>query len=154
MTINSNQVARFLVELGERSPCIESIVQEADAPRWAIELDDGLVVIAELDEERERLSLETDLGRPPEEHRLATCEALMMLTSLEHASKGWAMALSEPDGEFQLCGLVAMPQHDAADLQSNLQAFTDQAHQWREIVARGARRGFAENEAFSPDILV
>lgn len=154
MAIDSDQVARLLVELGERTPRIESIVQEADAPRWAIELEDGLVVLAELDADRSKLSLETDLGRPPEEHRLATCEALLMLTSLEHASKGWAMALSEPDGEFQLCGLVAIPEHDPADLQSNLLAFADQAHQWREIVARGAPRDAAENEAFSPDILV
>ena len=86
MTIHPDQVAQLLVELGERTPRIESIVQEADAPRWAIELEDGHIVLAELDEERGRLSLETDLGRPPEEHRLATCEALMMLTSLEHAA--------------------------------------------------------------------
>src|SRR5688572_14374140 len=118
MNIDSDQVAQLLVELGERTPRIESIVQEADAPRWAIELEDGLIVLAELDQERSRLSLETDLGRPPKEHRLKTCEALMMLTSLEHASEGWAMALSEPDGEFQLCGHIAMPPAYSTDLQT------------------------------------
>ena len=60
MAIESDQVARLLVELGERTPRIESIVQEADAPRWAIELEDGLVVLAELDADRSKLSLETD----------------------------------------------------------------------------------------------
>jgi hypothetical protein len=153
MTIDSDQVAQLLVELGERTPRIESIVQEAGEARWAIELDDGLVVLAELDAERSRLSLETDLGQPPAEHRLATCEALMMLTSLEYASRNWAMALSEPGGEFQLCGHIAVPDASTADLQSELFAFTDQAQQWREIVARGAQSKVAANEIYSPAFL-
>ncbi|VTU28217.1 Tir chaperone protein (CesT) [Variovorax sp. PBL-H6] len=142
------------MELGERTPSIESIVQEADAPRWAIELGDGLVVLAEFDQERSRLGLETDLGRPPEEHRLATCEALMMLTSLEHASHDWAMALSEPDGEFQFCGHIAMPLAYPVDLQATLSAFVDQAQQWREIVARGAQPGTKQIQELSPDLLL
>ncbi|VTU33072.1 Tir chaperone protein (CesT) [Variovorax sp. PBS-H4] len=154
MSIDSNQVARLLVELGERTPRIESIVQEADAPRWAIELDDGHVVLAELDQERSRLSLEADLGRPPEEHRLPTCEALMMLTSLEHASRDWAMALSEPNGEFQLCGQIAMPSAYAIDLQTTLFAFIDQAQQWREIVARGAQPAGEQIQQLPPDLLI
>jgi hypothetical protein len=153
MTIHPDQVAQLLVELGERTPRIESIVQEADAPRWAIELEDGHIVLAELDEERGRLSLETDLGRPPEEHRLATCEALMMLTSLEHAANDWAMALSEPNGEFQLCGRVTVPHAYSADLQSGLLSFVDQAQQWREIVARGAQPDAVANEVFSSALL-
>ncbi|MDR6537723.1 type III secretion system chaperone [Variovorax soli] len=153
MTMDLNRAAQLLVELGERTPSIESIVQEAGAPRWAIELDDGLVVIAELDEERGRLSLETDLGRPPEEHRLATCEALMMLTSLEHASHDWAMALSEPGGEFQLCGHIGWGEPYTTDLQSPLLEFATQAQQWRDIVARGAQQDVVEHEVFSPDVL-
>ena len=153
MTIDSDQVAQLLIELGERTPRIESIVQEADAPRWAIELDDGLIVLAELDADRSRLSLETDLGQPPEEHRLATCEALMMFTSLEHASHDWAMALGEPNGEFQLCGRVTVPDAHLADLQSGLFAFIDQAQQWREIVARGAQLEASANEIYSPAFL-
>jgi hypothetical protein len=153
MTIDTKQVAQLLVELGERTPRIESIVQEADAPRWAIQLDDGLVVLAELDADRSRLRLETDLGQPPEEHRLPTCEALMMLTSLEHASRNWAMALSEPGGEFQLCGRVSVPDAHSADLQSELLSFTDQARQWREIVVHGAQPHEAANEVFSPALL-
>jgi hypothetical protein len=42
MTIDSGQVAQLVVEWGKRTPRIESIVQEADAPRWSIERDDGL----------------------------------------------------------------------------------------------------------------
>ena len=139
MTIDSDQVARLLVELGERTPRIESIVQEAGAPRWAIELDDGLVVLAELDAARSRLSLETDLGQPPEEHRLATSEALMMLTSLEHATEGWAMALSKPDGEFHQCGSLPMAEIDVGELQSAFLAFSDKAQLWKEIVVGGAQ---------------
>jgi hypothetical protein len=152
MTIDSDQVAQLLVELGERTPRIERIVQEAGEARWAIELDDGLVVLAELDAERSRLSLETDLGQPPAEHRLATCEALMMLTSLEYASHDWAMALSEPGGEFQLCGRITVPDAYSVELQSDLLSFADQAEQWREIIARGAQPD-AANEVFCPSFL-
>lgn len=153
MTIDSDQVARLLVEMGERTPHIESIVQAGDAPRWAIELEDGSIVLAELDEERGRLSLETDLGEPPEEHRLATCELLMMLTSLEHASKGWAMALSEPGGEFQLCSHVLVAQPSVVDLQSDFGIFISRAQEWREIVARGAQHEHAKEEILSPNSL-
>jgi hypothetical protein len=153
MNIDSNHVAQLLVELGEHTPRIESIVQEADAPRWAIELEDGLVVLAELDQERNRLSLETDLGRPPEKHRLATCEALMMLTSLEHASHDWAMALSEPGGEFQLCGHVTVPESGSTDLQATLIAFADRAQQWQHIVAQGAQMNAAANEILISSLL-
>ncbi len=146
MNMDSDQIGQLLVALGERTPRIESIVQEADAPRWAIELEDGLVVLAEFDRERSRLCLETVLGRPPAEHRLATCEALMMLTSLEHASHDWAMALNEPDGEFQLCGHVAVSESGATDLQSTLIAFADRAQQWQHIVAQGAQMNAAANE--------
>lgn len=154
MTIDSDQVARLLVEVGQRTPRIDSIVQEADAPRWAIELEDGSIVLAELDEEQARLSLETDLGQPPHEHRLATCELLMMLTSLEHASKGWAMALTEPDGEFQLCGHVQVAQVSVVDLQSNFDAFIGKAQDWRGIVARGAQQDQIEHKTLSPDFIV
>lgn len=154
MSIDSNQVSRLLVELGERNPRIERIVQEADAPRWAIELVDGIIVFAELNQERGRLNLQTDLGRPPEDHRLATCEALMMLTSLEHASHDWATALSEPDGEFQLCGHVAVSEPGSIDLQSTLIAFADRAQQWQHIVAQGARLNAAANEIFLSSLLV
>lgn len=154
MTIDSHRVAQLLVEVGERTSRIDSIVQQADAPRWAIELEDGSAVLAELDEERGRLSLETDLGRPPEARRLATCEALMMLTSLEHASHDWAMALSEPEGEFQLCGHIAMPPADALDLQTTLFAFVDQAQHWREVVSRGAQSEVEEAQELSPDLLI
>ncbi|VTU28248.1 Tir chaperone protein (CesT) [Variovorax sp. PBL-H6] len=154
MTIDSDQIARLLVEVGQRTPRIESIVQEANSTRWAIELGDGSIVLAELDEERGRLILETDLGQPPQEHRLATCELLMMLTSLEHASKGWAMALTEPDGEFQLCGHVLVTQLSVVDLQSNFESFIGQAQEWREIVARGAQQEQVEEETLNPDFLV
>ena len=154
MNIDSDQVAQLLVELGERTPRIESIVQEADAPRWAIELEDGLIVLAELDQERSRLSLETDLGRPPKEHRLKTCEALMMLTSLEHASEGWAMALGEPNGEFQFCCHITMPPAHPKDLQTTLFAFVDEARQWREIVARGAQPWAEQIQELSPYLLI
>lgn len=153
MTIDSNHVARLLVEVGERTPHIESIVQAADASRWAIELEDGSIVLAELDEERGRLSLETDLGQPPEEHRLATCELLMMLTSVEHASEGWAMALAEPGGEFQLCGHAQVAEASVVDLQSNFGSFISRAQEWREIVARGAQQERVADETLSPDIL-
>jgi hypothetical protein len=153
MNIDSDQVSQLLMELGERTPRIESIVQEAGALRWAIELEDGLIVLAELDQERSRLSLETDLGRPAEEHRLATCEALMMFTFLEHASHDWAMALSEPDGEFQLCGHVTVAEAGSTDLHSDLFAFIDQAQQWREIVAYGAQLEVAAGEIYSPTLL-
>jgi hypothetical protein len=153
MSIDSDQVAQLLVQLGERTPRIESIVQEAGADRWAIELADGLVVLAELDEERSRLSLETDLGQPPAEHRLATCEALMMLTSLEHASEGWAMALSEPNGKFQICGHIAMPPAYFTDLQTALLGFADRAQQWRQIVTRGAQPYVPVNEILTPALL-
>lgn len=153
MTIDSDQVARLLVEVGERTPHIESIVQAADAPRWAIELEDGSIVLAELDEERGRLSLETDLGQPPEEHRLATCELLMMLTSLEHASEGWAMALAEPGGEFQIGGHAQVAEPSVLDLQSNFVSFIGRAQEWRGIVARGAQQMQIEDEILSPDLL-
>jgi hypothetical protein len=146
--------ARLLVEVGERTPHIESIVQEADAPRWAIELEDGSIVLAELDEGGGRLSLETDLGQPPEEHRLATCELLMMLTSLEHASEGWAMALAEPGGEFQLCGHVQLGEPSIVDLQTHFGSFIGRAQEWREIVARGAQQAQVEDAILSPDFLV
>ena len=55
------------MELGKCTPRIESIVQDDDLPRWAIELEDSLVVLAEFDGARGRLSLEVDLGRPSEE---------------------------------------------------------------------------------------
>ncbi len=147
-------MARLLVELGESDPHIESIVQAADAPQWAIELADGSIVLAELDEDCGRLSLEMDLGRPPEEHRLATCELLMMLTSLEHASEGWAMALTEPNGEFQLCGHVQVAETSVVDLQSNFGFFVGRAQEWKEIVGRGAQRAQVEDEILHPDFLV
>ncbi|WP_162586880.1 type III secretion system chaperone [Variovorax sp. RA8] len=149
MNIDSDQVAQLLVELGERTPRIESIVQEAGAPRWAIELEDGLIVFAELDQERSRLSLETDLGQPPDEHRLATCEALMMLTSLEHATAGIATALSEPHGAFQLCGHALLKEFAPADLQSVFISFADHARHCQEIVARGAQQNLIEESDFS-----
>jgi hypothetical protein len=152
--MDSRHTAQLLVELGESDQRIESIVQEADAPRWAIELEDGSIVLAELDEGLGRLSLETDLGSPPEEHRLATCELLMMLTSLEHASEGWAMALSEPGGEFQLCGRIQVTETSVVDLQSNFGAFIGRAQEWREIVARGAQQEQLERQKLSPDFLV
>ena len=77
----------------------------------------------------------------------------MMLTYLEHASRNGAMALSEPDGEFQLCGHVAVPDSYSAELQSDLLAFIDQARQWREIVSHGAQPYQATNEVFSPALL-
>ncbi|MGK6306736.1 type III secretion system chaperone [Variovorax sp. DT-64] len=129
MNMDSRQTARLLVELGESDQRIESIVQEADAPRWAIELEDGSIVLAELDEDRGTLSLETDLGRPPEEHRLATCELLMMLTSVEHASKGWAMALAEPGGEFQLCSHILVAEPSVVDFQSDFELFIARARE-------------------------
>ncbi|GAA4339500.1 hypothetical protein GCM10023165_18900 [Variovorax defluvii] len=151
--MDSDHVARLLVELGGRTPRIESIVQEADVPRWAIELEDGLVVIAELDQERTLLSLETDLGRPPEKHRLATCEALMIFTSLKHASHGFAMALGEPGGDFQLCGHVLMTEFDSEKFQSNFFAFADCAQQWKEIITRDIQQDFfLTNEIFSNEL--
>lgn len=154
MAIDSDQVARLLVELGERTPRIESIVQEADAPRWAIELEDGYVVLAEFDGGRNRLSLETDLGRPPEEHRLATCEALMLFTSVEHASAGFAMALGEPAGEFQLCGHIAMSEIDFADVQSAFLTFADHGQHWRDVVENGAQQSaLSTNDALNTAFL-
>lgn len=139
MTIDSEQIVRLLVALGERTPHIQGIVQEAGAPRWAIELEGDVVILAELDAERDRLSLETDLGQPPAQHRLATCEALMMFTSLEHATGAVAMALSEPGGEFQLCAHLSEPDLDLDKLESSLLSFFDHARQWRDVVARGAQ---------------
>ena len=139
MTIDSEQMAQLLVELGERVPRVQGIVQEAEAARWAIELEDETVILAELDEGLGRLSLETDLGKPPEEHRLATCEALMMFTSLEHAAGGIAMALSEPGGEFQLCAHLSESDLQLDKLESSLLSFSDHARQWRDVVARGAQ---------------
>jgi hypothetical protein len=153
MNMDSRQTAQLLVKLGESDPHIESIVQEAEAPRWAIELEDGAIVLAELDEGRGRLSLEMDLGRPPEEHRLATCELLMMLTSLEHASDAWAMALTEPGGDFQLCGHIRVADPSVVDLQSHFGSFIGRAQEWREIVARGAQQEQIEDEILSPDLL-
>jgi hypothetical protein len=153
MTIDSRQTARLLVKLGESDQRIESIVQEADALRWAIELEDGSTVLAELNVNRGTLSLETDLGRPPEEHRLATCELLMMLTSVEHASKGWAIALAEPGGEFQLCSHVLVAEPSVVDLQSNFEFFIALAQEWREVVARGAQQEQAKEAIFSPNSL-
>jgi hypothetical protein len=63
------------------------------------------------------------------------------------------MALSEPDGEFQLCGRVTVPDAYSIDLQSDLLSFADQAEQWKEIVARGAQPDAAANEVFSPALL-
>ena len=60
MTMGSEQVAKLLAELGERKPQIQSIVQEAEKPRWAIELEDGSVIVAALDTERRKLSLSGD----------------------------------------------------------------------------------------------
>ena len=141
MTMGSEQVAKLLVELGERTPQIQNIVQEEEAeeakPRWAIELEDGSVVIAALDTDHRKLSLETGLGRPREEHRLAICEALLMFTSLKHVDNT-AMALSEPEGEFRLCSHLPECDFDAFKLQTTLNNFAVTAQRWRAAIARGA----------------
>ena len=152
MIIDSEQMTRLLVEIGERTPQILSVIQDAGAAQWVLELEDDVVIIAELDANGGTLSIEADIGRPPEEHRLATCETLMMFTFLEHAGKGTAMALSEPEGNFQLCSLLTEPTLDIAHLGSTLLAFAEQARLWRKIVARGAQQVPAVNHILSPTI--
>jgi hypothetical protein len=131
------QTTQLLIELAGSTSRIEEIIQEAYAARWAIAMDDQMIITAELDARRGVLNLATDLGRPSEKHRSAICEALLLYSSLQQSTGGIAMALTEQDGDFQqLC--------DVTHLELNLEQFSvkllnfaEQANNWRAAMQKG-----------------
>ena len=128
----------LLTDLVESTPEIDEVVQ-LDS-RWIVSFNDAIDVMAELDSSRDLLTLSTDLGRPPANRRGAVTELLLMYTSLMPTTQSTAMALTEPDGEFQQLRVLPVAQLDLAVLKSSLLDFTSLARLWREVVAQGGER--------------
>ncbi len=134
MTSNADTIAHLFAQLGPDYPQIDAIAQDADADRWAIEFDDGTIVVAELDSSSQIVTLSSELGEPAEKHRMEVCEALLSHASLPETRGAMHPGLAEPGGAFiQQCDLPAAGL-DAQGLGSQLCAFAAKARLWQQAI--------------------
>jgi len=129
-------VQNLMEELGPSMPEIEAVAQE-DETAWAAAFPDDLVVVFELDSTGRKLVLAVDVGRPPEEAKLAAYEAALSYGYLWRETGGARFALGGPDGELTLHFDLEVADLTLADLQTVLLNLIEKARIWRGFLAGG-----------------
>ncbi len=138
MTQTPDELTLLFTELGESTPEIDRVIEHPGEPRWAIGLNDDLLVTVDLVEDQSALILCADVGRPQEQHRLRVYEAMLMYSSLRQSNGGFTMALAQADGECQILSDIAARDVDVHRLRTGILDLASKARLWREVVALGA----------------
>ncbi len=113
MATHLERVQIMMQEIGPSVPEIEAVIQ-SEATNWAVQFDDGSIVLLEWAAKPDRIVLTTMLGKPSETMQLSVYETLLCYNLLWKDTGGVKMALSGPDGE-----LILLYELFAADLSLN-----------------------------------
>ena len=127
-------IALQLAELAPAMPQVTAVIQDERVARWAIEFDEGLVVVAELDEPARFLVLTAELGAPAAEHRLAVCEAILTHACIRPPQDDIVVAAAGPGGAVVQRVDLGVTERGCEALQARLGAFAAKAALWRRAI--------------------
>lgn len=140
MSAHRGTIQLIMQEIGPQAAMIDAVVQHG-ADSWAIQLNDGALVLLEYADNPERLVFSTDLGMPIPQRRLEVCQLMLSYNLLWEENTGLTMALGGPEGSAMLLfdWRSERPQLDA--LRQALDRFAQVAGAWRSYVAQTETSG-------------
>lgn len=112
---------------------LQEVLQSTETLTWNLVWDDGLEVVAEYDEEDERVTFATVIGTVPEQGVEALALMFLQFNGLWHQTGGVRIGVEE-NAFIQLYDLSAL-NLDASALYTVLNNFTAKARSWTAILA-------------------
>ena len=130
--------------MNEVAPLIDALmVTEYESEgTWALQVDEAILLIVDLDEEDGRLVVSADAGRIQEGRQGEIHERLLRYNYCWRETGGVRMALDGPGGEVVQMADVPLAGLDVVRWHRILASFIDMLRAWREILA---------GEALPPD---
>lgn len=128
------QFERLMTEVGPASDLVTSIVRyDEQAYEFCCGPEDVLV-LCELDEQAECLTLKASLGTPPAEQTLRIYDLMLTITGQSHRTGGLRMGIDEVGGDvYQLTDLPAAGL-DVFRFQAALTEFVGRVQRGRVLV--------------------
>ena len=135
--MNLDQVNALFAQLG---PVLNPLAIEASEENksWGIALEEGLMVLAQFDEQKGCLVLSTELGAPTPGDRTALYELLLQANYHWESTGGVRLAINGPGGEVFQVFEIPVDGSDVTRLSAIVAAYADSARAWRDIIQGAA----------------
>ena len=117
---------------------IDEIQEAEDGLAWLLAIEEGFAVLAELDEENERLILSAEIGAPQEAKRTRLYEMLLVYNAQWTQTGGIRMVLDEPGGQVVQMFDLAASNLEVSRLARILVNFVEIGLGWRQIVTESS----------------
>ncbi|MDB5838103.1 MAG: hypothetical protein JWQ23_55 [Herminiimonas sp.] len=128
-----DMIKLMLQELGGEMAELEAILQHEEA-HWAIQFDDGTVVLMEWVDGPSRLILSASLGKVSAPMQMAVYETMLSYNLLWRETGGVKAALNGPEGELMLLFELHAEQLTVNMLKIVLENFAGLVHVWGTYV--------------------
>jgi hypothetical protein len=133
-----DEIQKLMESLGPASPAVTHVTQVGEDV-WAVGLAEEGVVFLELDADRDRLVLTSNVGRPRDSDREKLYEAMLGYNALWRDTGGVQMAVAA--GEALQSYALAAEGLELDLLQATLEDFAGKARIWKNVMQNGVGQG-------------
>lgn len=154
------QFQLLMQELGPLSDAVTAIDQIDNEDAWLVPYDDDIVIVVWVDKELAKVTLRTEIGKPEQEKRLATYEALLAYNALGAETDGVRMGLRQPAGLViqEPAGLVIqeydvhLANVELYSFHQILADFVEKARHWSDLLRQGGVDGADIDSSSAPEL--